>query len=194
MYAAHINTLSSIKIKNSDAQSRSIAHFYRNCQIYPALQPTVILAPAAQPLQKSSAKNLFLGGRGKLNLSCTLHRATWVAGQDCWVKINIQNDTTKRVKNLTLSLTRTTTVFRSTPHLNAGAEGTESIDIDACQTSTNRRQVAETVLESGQRGYRGVVSGKGWWLGVNPGEHSDLKHSILLPVSHFCSNFDLFRD
>ncbi|KAF9514982.1 hypothetical protein BS47DRAFT_1391918 [Hydnum rufescens UP504] len=153
--------LASVKIRNAAAQSRSIAHFYR---------------------VSSSSKTLFLGGKGKLELSCALHRGTWVAGQHCWVKINIHNDTSKRVKTLSLALIRTTTVFRSLPHLDPGtAHEADSIDIDACQTSTNRKQVAESVLDSGQRGSKGLITGKGWWMGVNAGDYSDLKHSILIP-------------
>lgn len=187
--------ISSIRIRNEETQSRSIVHFYRICSIYPVLQPAVVLAPAARPLHASSAKAIFLGGKGKLDLSCSLHRATWVAGQHCWVKISIQNDTSKRVKALSLALIRATTVFRSLPHLDPGAaEETDFIDIDACQTVTNRKQVAENVMESGRKGAKGVVTKKGWWMGVNAGEHSDLKHSILIPVSLTVSSFFIKSD
>ena len=129
-------------------------------------------------------KALFLGG--SLKVTGILERPIWVAGQVCWLRIRIENNTNKRLKNLVLSLTRQLTVFKAAPELNidSGARPTSGpVDRDACRASTNRRKIAETVLEVGQRGSRGQISAKGWWLGVDPNERASLRHGIMIPVS-----------
>lgn len=115
-------------------------------------------------------------------MTVSTHRPTWIAGQRCWVRVNIQNDSGKRVKSLNFALIRTITIFRPSPHLNATPV---DVDIDACHTSTSRRNVAETILESGQKGVKGMVTGKGWWLGVEASEKSEMSHSIHIPVRNF---------
>jgi hypothetical protein len=52
---------------------------------------------------------------GKLKLTASLHREIWIAGQRCYVKVFVANDTTKKVKNVTLSLIRVDTIFRLNP-------------------------------------------------------------------------------
>lgn len=172
---------SSFKLKDSDTSKHSIAHFYRRCEIYPYFNSTLILAPAIHPLLAAAARSVFLGGRGKLKLTANLHRNVWVAGQRCYVGIAVGNESKRAVKGLTLSLIRTTTIFRSRPHLDVASSS--SADADACQTTTTRKLVAETTLEAGLRGLRGHVTEKGWWVGVDPGMRAKFTHFILLPVS-----------
>lgn len=175
---------SSIKVKESETSKRSVAHFYRNCEIWPAFDPFTVLAPSPRPIHVSCAKKLFMGGSGKLRMTAEIHRGTWVAGQRCYVKVTARNETKKTVKSLVLSLIRTTTIFRPKPHLDAAASDSDlGGDPDACQTSTTQKQVAETTLISGHRGTKGRVSAKGWWTGVEPGETISFTHFILLPVS-----------
>lgn len=112
-------------------------------------------------------------------MTCTLHRQTWVAGQQCWVRVELCNDTTKRVKNLAFTLYRHTTTFRMMPQLNPG--DLAEIDIDSCVSSTTRHKLVDVVLE-GVKGSKDAVSGKGWWCGVEPKSESTVVHGILLPV------------
>ncbi|RDB29045.1 hypothetical protein Hypma_015810 [Hypsizygus marmoreus] len=155
----------SIKVKEGESDKCSIAHFYRDCEIWPRLDPSIVLAPAETPLKASVIKGLFMGGSGKVNLSASLHRLHWIAGQQCCVKVDVLNDTKKTIHSLNLALIRSVIVFRT----------------DRCQTSTTQKQVAESVLEMAQRGTKGHASAKGWWTGVGPGERSDFSHFILLP-------------
>ena len=172
---------SSFKLKDSATSKHSVAHFYRSCEIYPYFNSTLILAPAIQPLLSAAARSVFLGGPGKLKLMANLHRNVWVAGQRCCIGITVENESKKTVKGLTLSLIRTTTIFRSQPHLDVASSS--STDPDACQTTTTRKLVAETTLEAGQPGLRGHVTERGWWVGVDPGTRAKFAHFILLPVS-----------
>lgn len=55
-------------------------------------------------------------------------------------------------------------------------------DVDACQTSTTRRLVSESTLEEGQKGGRGLITGKGWWKGCESGERGQWGCSVLIPV------------
>jgi hypothetical protein len=39
-----------------------------------------------------------MGGSGKVNLSAKMHRATWVAGQRCYVDVRVENESSKKVR------------------------------------------------------------------------------------------------
>ncbi|KAJ7597496.1 hypothetical protein C8J56DRAFT_772996, partial [Mycena floridula] len=169
----------SVKVQEPQLGMRSIAHFYRDCEIWPRLNPSIILAPAPTPFQATTSKSLFMGGSGQVSLTATLHRLYWVAGQQCYVAIHVKNSSKKTLKSLTLTLFRSTVTFKpySQPKLDSGVEH----DPDDCQTSTSQKQVAETTLEMAQCGARGHASAKGWFQGIAPGHAMDFAHSILLP-------------
>ncbi|KAL6310124.1 hypothetical protein BKA93DRAFT_185275 [Sparassis latifolia] len=169
----------SVKVKDSSSGKRSIAHFYRNCEIWPRIDPTVALAPATRPLQATTSKSIAMLSNSKVKLTALLHRLTFIAGQRCYVRVAVLNETKKTVKSLTLTLVRTTTIFKPKPALDAGR--TLSVDPDACETSTAHKVVVETVLEMGHRAAKGHASAKGWWTGVGPGEELEFSHFILLP-------------
>ncbi|KAI0931843.1 hypothetical protein AcW2_000631 [Taiwanofungus camphoratus] len=178
--AAQYIAMISIRVKDSESGKRSIAHFYRNCEIWPRLDLSTILASAPTPLQASACKGLsMLNKRSKVKLTAFLHRMTWIAGQRCCVRVLVANETKKTVKSLTLTLVRTTTVFRPKPALDTGVS--RFVDPDACQTSTLHKAVAETILEMGHRSTKGHASAKGWWTGVGPGQELEFSHYILLP-------------
>ncbi|KZT05844.1 uncharacterized protein LAESUDRAFT_743615 [Laetiporus sulphureus 93-53] len=171
----------SVKVKDTKSGKRSVAHFYRNCEVWPRLDLSVVLAPAPRPLQAATSKSLSVLSNGsKVKLTALMHRLTWVAGQRCYVDVSVINETKKTVKTLTLTLIRTTTIFRPKPALDAGS--VRSVDLDACQTSTMHKLLAETVLEMAQRGTKGHASAKGWWTGVGPGKELAFSHYILLPA------------
>lgn len=86
-----------MKLKSRDGQDRSIAHFYRHIEVFPYLNPAVLLAPALKPLRAEASKALFMGGSGQVKLSAEMHRSTWVAGQHCYVDIRVENETGKKV-------------------------------------------------------------------------------------------------
>lgn len=177
----------SIKIKDARANTSSISHIYRSIEVWPLLNPTIALAPTPSSLYATTSKSIFLGGSGKLKLTASLHRATWVAGQRCYVKIFIANDTEKRkVQTLTLELIRSETVFK--PSQDAAIispSGTRiNNDMDACQTSTIKRIVARNVLEMGEKVSSKHATAKGWWTGVGCGSSLEFNHYILLPVCH----------
>ncbi|KAH8102559.1 hypothetical protein BXZ70DRAFT_929051 [Cristinia sonorae] len=174
----------SMKVRDADSGKRSIAHFYRNCEIWPLLDPSSILSIAPRPLQASTAKSFaFLSAHEhKAKLTAQLHRLNWIAGQRCHVKVLVQNETRKVVKSCTLTLVRTTTVFKPKPMLDADARDSLHSDPDACQTSTTHKALVESVLEMGQSGAKGHASAKGWWSGVRPGQDLEFSHHILLPA------------
>lgn len=107
-------------------------------------------------------------------LSAAVHRSTWVAGQRCYVKININNETKKAVKKLTITLVRTAKVFRPQ---------SQSLGLGTYRETTTHKEVAETVLEMAQRGTKGHASTKGWFSGVEPGQSAEFMHGITLPVN-----------
>ncbi|KAI0080326.1 hypothetical protein K474DRAFT_1769559 [Panus rudis PR-1116 ss-1] len=170
----------SIKVKDAESGKQSIAHFYRDCEVWPLLQSTAILSPAPRPLQAATAKSLsIIGNSDKVKLTANLLRLHWIAGQRCHVRILVHNGSKKTVKNLTLTLVRTVTVFKPRPSLNAG-DGC-SMDPDACQTATTHKMITESILEMASKSTRGHASAKGWWTGVKPGQQSEFTHYILLP-------------
>ncbi|KAI0721389.1 hypothetical protein C8T65DRAFT_601517 [Cerioporus squamosus] len=170
----------SVKVKDSQTGKRSIAHFYRDCEVWPRMNPSVVLANAPRPIQASTAKSLSVIGSGhKVKLTATLHRMTWMAGQRCSVRIWIANETKKNIKSVALTLVRTTTLFKPKPHLDPGDR--MSIDPDACQTATTHKVVAEDSLERGHSVAKGHASAQGWWTGVPAGQEAQFSHWILIP-------------
>jgi hypothetical protein len=91
--------LSSVKLKDDRGADRSIAHFYRHVEIFPYFNPAVLLAPALKPLMATASKTMFMGGNGKVNLTAKMHRGTWVAGQRCYVDVNVDNLSSKKVSS-----------------------------------------------------------------------------------------------
>ena len=178
-------SMASIRVKDGRTGARSIAHFYRNIEVWPSYDPSRVLAPAPSALYSTAAKPVFMGGSGKLKLTASIHREIWIAGQRCYVKVFVANDTTKKMKNVTLTLIRADTIFRLNPDLDATSPTSKSagLDVDACQTSTTRKVVAETVLEMASKGTSGYATAKGWWTGVEAGSSLEFVHYILLPVS-----------
>ncbi|KAF9454125.1 E set domain-containing protein, partial [Macrolepiota fuliginosa MF-IS2] len=173
-----LNYIAMVSLKIMDESGRrSIAHFYRSCEIWPRLDPTTILSPALRPLQATmSAAPSKDPDSGRIKLTASLHRLHWVAGQLCQVRIIVANYTSKTLKELTLSLHRTTTLFL----YDTGDK--VDLDADTLRPSVSTKQIAESTLEVGHSGVRGYASAKGWWLGVCPGQISEFEHSILIPV------------
>ncbi|SPO27140.1 uncharacterized protein UTRI_10601_B [Ustilago trichophora] len=175
--------IGSVKLKSASGANRSIAHFYRHVDLFPYLNPAVVLSSAMKPIQASSSKGLFLGGSGKVHLMASLHRNTWVAGQRVYIHVGIQNDTTKNINGMTLSLIRTVTLYKPRPELDLSSQtARRDLDPDACQTSTTRKKIAEEELEMGQKGSRGVVTAKGWWTGVEPNQRVESSHYMQIPA------------
>lgn len=168
-----------MKIIDPSNGKRSIAHFYRDCEIWPALDLVKTFAPAPQHIQGHAAKKLFMGGDGSLYLSATLHRGIWVAGQPIHVRVQITNESRKTVRSLGLAVTCTTTIYR--PSRACGLAAFEC-DADTCEIETNERKIAEATLVAGQKGTKGHASAKGWWTGVGPGECASLGHCLIIPV------------
>ena len=148
------------------------------------MDPERILVPAPRPLRATTSKSLFMGGNGKLTLTASLTRLYWVAGQQCFVHLNIQNETKKVVTSVTISLLRNTVIFRPLPQLDPLLPGKSRYerDPDACQTSTTTKVIAESVLDAGDRATKGYASAKGWWTGVPPKKKMNFAHSIVIPV------------
>lgn len=173
-------TLSSTtKVKDTETGKTSVANFYRECEIWPRLDPTTTLQSAPRPVQVTASKSLFLGGSGTVKFTATLHRLHWVSGQRCFVKALVSNNTTRTLKSFTLALIRRTTTFKSSAAMNIGGGD----DPDACQTDTVYKEVAQSTLETSHRVQRGYAGSKGWWTGVNPGENVAFSHYIVIPVS-----------
>lgn len=181
---AHVRyiVIGSIKLKDSQGGNRSIAHFYRHVELFPYLNPAIVLASAPKAIQVSGEKGLFLGGSGKVRVVASLHRGTWVAGQRVYVNVAVQNGTSKKVNSITLTLIRTVTLFRPRPELNVKAGESSDMDPDACTTSTTRKKVTEELLEMGQKGSRGFVTAKGWWTGVEANTNLDFSHHLAIPA------------
>ena len=173
-------TLSSTtKVKDTETGKVSVAHFYRECEIWPRLDPTTTLQSAPRPIQVTASKSLFMGGPGTIKLTAILHRLHWVSGQRCFVKALVFNDTTRTMKSFTLTLIRRTTTFKSSALMNIDGRD----DPDACQTNTTYKEVAQSTLETSHRVLRGYAGSRGWWTGVNSGENTVFSHCVLIPVS-----------
>jgi len=170
---------STTKVKDTETGKISVAHFYRECEVWPRLDPIATLRSAPRPIQVTATKSLFLGGSGTVKLTAMLHRLHWVSGQRCFVKALVSNSTTRTLKSFTLTLIRRTTIFKSSAAMNIDGRD----DPDACQTNTSYKEVVQSTLETTHRVIRGYAGSKGWWTGVNPGEKTVFSHYVLIPVS-----------
>ncbi|KAF7784101.1 hypothetical protein Agabi119p4_266 [Agaricus bisporus var. burnettii] len=166
----------SIEIKDGSGR-RSIAHFYRTIEVWPKLDPAVVLSPALRPLQATVSKSLARNPSGRrIKLTAMLYRLHWISGQSCRVKIVVENDTKKTLKDIIISLNQTITIC---PH---SLSGKSEMDLDSRQPTVSSKRIAESVLEVGQPRTKGHASAKGWWLGVGPGQKLEFEHSILIPL------------
>ncbi|PIL31698.1 hypothetical protein GSI_06401 [Ganoderma sinense ZZ0214-1] len=171
----------SVKIKDSQTLKRSIAHFYRDCEVWPRLNLNVMLSTPSRPIQASSKKTLSaIGGGGQLKLTAMLHRSTWIAGQRCYVRIGLGNDTKRTVRTTVLTLIRTTTLFKYRPVVSSN--GSQSPEEKACQTTTTHKVVAESYLEKSRPASKHHASTEGWWAGVRAGEDACFAHHVLIPL------------
>lgn len=182
---------SSIKLKSSTGSDRSIAHFYRHLEVYPYLNPALTLAPAVQPLVSEASKGLFMGGSGLVTIRASLHRRVWIAGQRCYAEVLVENQSSKRVraaecvsrdvqqtdascprqiKTLTLSLVRTTAIFRTASHSGEGKH-----------LQATKKKVAESTLELGKKSSSGATA-KGTWIGVDAGASANFSPTLVIPV------------
>ncbi|KAI0830570.1 hypothetical protein BC628DRAFT_1354600 [Trametes gibbosa] len=169
----------SVKVKDSKTGKRSIAHFYRDCQVWPRMDPAVVLANSQRPIQASTVGSFaVLGAGGKVRLTAMLPRITWLAGQRCYVHLSVTNESKKSVKTVKLALIRTTTLFKSRSGLKL--DNTYSGDPAPCQATTAHKVVAEAVLERSQTVAKGHASAPGWWTGVSAGQDAQFAHYILI--------------
>ena len=127
----------------------------------------------------------MIGGGHKVKLTAILYRLTHVAGQRCYVRVSVVNQTKKSVKSLTLTLIRTTILFNPKPALDYS--GHSSADPDACQTATSHKVVAENILERSHGVTKGHASAEGWWTGVSAGQEAQFAHYVLIPVRCYVS-------
>jgi hypothetical protein len=93
----------SIKLYIPSTGKRSIAHFYRSIVVLPYLNPGVVLAPSAEPVEATTEKGLgwsITGEKGQVAVKVALGRRIWVSGQRIWFEVGIRNDSTKKVCRL----------------------------------------------------------------------------------------------
>jgi hypothetical protein len=167
--------IGSVKLKNPDGGDRSIAHFYRHVDLLPYINPAVVLASAPRPIQATTE-------RDRISLTASLHRPTWVAGQRVYVNIAVRNETFRRIKNVTLSLVRTVTIYQARPELRTDGMKGDGFDPDACEAITSRKRVAEEVLGVAQDGSSDARASQSWWTGVQPNSHLEFAHHLNIPA------------
>jgi len=174
--------LSSLRIKKPSSETKSIAHFYRRCTVWPRLNPSVVLAPAPRPLQVTVSEEA-LASEGKVYLTVSIHRLYWIAGQFCHVKIRVANGSKKRLKYLSLEIIQMTTTFKDKINCRGHLEtGHPAAKFEAHESSSTHKGIAQSTLIAGERATRGHASANGWWMGVGAGETQTFLHSILIPV------------
>ncbi|WWC58326.1 uncharacterized protein I303_100866 [Kwoniella dejecticola CBS 10117] len=194
----------SVKIHIPSTGKRSIAHFYRSIVVLPYLNPSVVLAPSSEPVEGYTERGLgwnLTGEKGRVELRVSLGRRVWVSGQRLWCEVAIRNDSNRKIKTLNLALLQTIQVFNPQPLLDTanlpsriigkrkslsncmGTDNNPSTpDLDACQTTTQRRKISEEMIEADFISHgAGRVTGKGWWTGVDSGESGHWDLSLQIP-------------
>ncbi|KAK4688054.1 hypothetical protein P7C73_g2050, partial [Tremellales sp. Uapishka_1] len=183
----------SIKLYLPSSGKRSIAHFYRTIVVLPYLNPSMVLAPAVEPISAYIERGLgwsLTGEKGRVELGISMGRRIWVSGQRAWCQVSIENNSARKASDGPPLLLA---VFIPNPHLDTedGPYGLvkrrKSLqpgtpDQDACQTSTTRKKISEELMEAdfADKG-AGRVTGKGWWTGVEPGDKGHWDMSLQIP-------------
>ncbi|KAF9486311.1 hypothetical protein BDN70DRAFT_846023 [Pholiota conissans] len=172
--------LVSIVLKDIASVNQSMAHFYRDCCVWPRLDPSTALASTSRPIQVTASQSLRVGGNGELKLTGSLHRLHWISGQTCFVGMKVVNGSDKFVKNASIRLLRSTRVFRVGYKFEDGA--CNGMITDVLHASTTTTEVAQSILDICGQGTRGHASAEGWWAGVAPGQTRSFSHHIIIPV------------
>ncbi|KAH9044562.1 hypothetical protein EDB85DRAFT_1854148 [Lactarius pseudohatsudake] len=174
--------MASIDIKDPDTNRLSLAHFYRQCSIWPGLSLRELLAPSTRPLVSTAVFSVPQGGSySKLRLAARVPRPSYFAGQSCYVHIQIANNTQRTVRSLCMTLVRTTTSYRPrSGRRNHGGKPDEYI-ANKYTVKTVIEDISESRLVMAERTTKRAASSRGWWMGVNPDEKTAFTHRILVP-------------
>ncbi|KAJ2930497.1 hypothetical protein H1R20_g6590, partial [Candolleomyces eurysporus] len=164
----------SIRIKDPVSEQKSIAHFYRNICTWPRLDLAGCMNPLPRPIQVTMSDS-----ERTLKLTVTLTRLQWIAGQRCYLKISVTNQTSRAIKSFTIGLHQDVIIYR--PRDDSAGTRKEPGDVRTYQTSTTSKLVTESTVMMGDRSEKGYASAKGWWTGVLPGESLQFNHYLLLP-------------
>ncbi|KDR85471.1 hypothetical protein GALMADRAFT_204908 [Galerina marginata CBS 339.88] len=159
----------SLRIKDPVSGKKSMAHFYRGCSIWPRLNPSVLLAPTSRPLQVTVSEGLVY-------LTASLHRLHWVAGQLCYVRFEVVNNSKKFLRSLFLELIQSTTTFK---HKDQDDRVDVGVDV---RSSTTKKQAAQSSLVVGEGGTRGHASAKDA-LSISRGKLLEISYAIHVTVS-----------
>lgn len=129
--------MASIDIKDPDTNRLSLAHFYRQCSIWPGLSLRELLAPSTRPLVSTAVFSVPQGGSySNLRLAARVPRPSYFSGQSCYVHIQIANNTERTVRSLCMTLVRTTTIYRP----RSGDETTEGKATNISRINTRSKQ------------------------------------------------------
>lgn len=82
-----------------------------------------------------------------------------------------------QIKTLTLSLVRTTSIYRSGGRTAQGATESQLVQ-------STKKKVAETTLELGKKSSSGATA-KGTWIGVDAGASASFSPTLVIPVRTF---------
>ncbi|KAH9049404.1 hypothetical protein EDB84DRAFT_1261024 [Lactarius hengduanensis] len=174
--------MASIDIKDPDTNRLSLAHFYRQCSIWPGLSLRELLAPSTRPLVSTAVFSVPQGGSySKLRLAARVPRPSYFAGQSCYVHIQIANNTQRTVRSLCMTLVRTTTIYRPRSGRRNHGGKTDEYIANKYTVKTVIEDISESRLVMAERTTRRAASSRGWWTGVNPDEKTAFTHRILVP-------------
>ncbi|KAF9056104.1 hypothetical protein BJ165DRAFT_478320 [Panaeolus papilionaceus] len=157
--------LVTLRVKYPVSRKQSIAHFFRECVLWPKVDPQKVLHPQTRPIQVTTSE-------GDIHLTASLYPPTWVAGQDCRIKVVIKNASQTPIKSLEIGLFNSITVFHPPPCQPGKEEEHTTI------------QLSKATLKVKHHSTPGHATAKGWWSGVKPGETRTVYHSILIPVGN----------
>jgi hypothetical protein len=180
----HFRFVSSIKLHTPETKKRAIAHFYRPCTIYPYIEPGFVFNSSAGAAEVHTEQGLgwsLSGDKGQVQVSIKLPRPNWIAGQQVWLDITVNNKSARKIKTMTLALLRTVTLF-SPPATNS-KQTVLSPDLAKYSGKSNRKKLFEHTIEASAGPGSGYVGSTGWWTGVQPGERVRWQSSLALPVS-----------
>jgi len=182
----HRSRSRSIKLHTPETKKRAIAHFYRPCTIYPYVEPSFAFSNQVGGAEVHTEQGLgwsLSGDKGQVGVTIKVPRPHWVAGQQVWLDITVNNKSSRKIKTMTLALLSTVILF--TPPASNGQSSTMSPDLAKYPGRSTRKKLFEQTTEASGGSGSGYVGSRGWWTGVQPGECIRWQSSLTLPVSPY---------
>lgn len=153
--------IASVRVKAFGEQYGGVSHCFQRLNLYPYLNPTAILASSLVPIVSFSDSTEAQSR--KIQLACSLHRETWIAGQRVYFDASVLNNGQNMLNILRIALVQTEKIYHS-----RGSASSFPLTV-----SSTSNIIMDETLAASNNGH--------WWTGAPCGVPVHFAHSIVIP-------------